>query len=319
MLHKEDAASARGLQRLGIRGSFAHHPRARIPVSEPDSSLLSLNTATRARAVEAAGDHRRAARVTASAASRPGATRWRRSGLKDTAQRIRDAGLDVSRLLPRRHVPGASTATGRRAALDDNQRAVDEALTVGARCLVLVVGGLPKDRDGRIRVEGPGRRARQWCATASASCSSTRGRPACRSRSSRCIRCTRRTAPASTRWRTRTTCATSCGARSRHRGRRLSRLVGPAAQARDRARRRRFAIAPARVPHLRLAGADDRSAERPRHDGRRRHRPAAASARGWKPAAIAACTRSRSSPTATGGSAIPTRCSPPARRAIANA
>ena len=26
-----------------------------------------------------------------------------------------------------------------------------EALTVGARCLVLVVGGLPKDRDGRIR------------------------------------------------------------------------------------------------------------------------------------------------------------------------
>ena len=40
---------------------------------------------------------------------------------------------------------------GRRAALDDNKRAVDEALTVGARCLVLVVGGLPKDRDGRIR------------------------------------------------------------------------------------------------------------------------------------------------------------------------
>ncbi len=39
---------------------------------------------------------------------------------------------------------------GRRAARDDNRRAVDEALTVGAQCLVLVVGGLPKDRDGRI-------------------------------------------------------------------------------------------------------------------------------------------------------------------------
>ncbi len=39
---------------------------------------------------------------------------------------------------------------GRRAALDDNQRAVDEALTLGAPCLVLVVGGLPKDRAGRI-------------------------------------------------------------------------------------------------------------------------------------------------------------------------
>ena len=32
---------------------------------------------------------------------------------------------------------------------DDNRRAVDEALALGAPCLVLVVGGLPKDR-GRI-------------------------------------------------------------------------------------------------------------------------------------------------------------------------
>ena len=28
-------------------------------------------------------------------------------------------------------------------ALDDNRRAVDDACTIGARCLVLVVGGLP--------------------------------------------------------------------------------------------------------------------------------------------------------------------------------
>jgi sugar phosphate isomerase/epimerase len=42
---------------------------------------------------------------------------------------------------------GMFTATdeaGRRAALDDNRRAVDEAATIGAQCLVLVVGGLPK-------------------------------------------------------------------------------------------------------------------------------------------------------------------------------
>jgi len=38
----------------------------------------------------------------------------------------------------------------RKAALDDNKRAVDEALALGAPCLVLVVGGLPKDSDGRI-------------------------------------------------------------------------------------------------------------------------------------------------------------------------
>ena len=37
----------------------------------------------------------------------------------------------------------AATAAGRAAALDDNRRAVDEAKTLNAPCLVLVVGGLP--------------------------------------------------------------------------------------------------------------------------------------------------------------------------------
>jgi sugar phosphate isomerase/epimerase len=37
----------------------------------------------------------------------------------------------------------AADAAGRRAAIDDNRRAVDEAAGIGARCLVLVVGGLP--------------------------------------------------------------------------------------------------------------------------------------------------------------------------------
>src|SRR5437773_9458306 len=44
----------------------------------------------------------------------------------------------------------AADGAGRRAALEDNKRAVDEALSLDSPCLVLVVGGLPADRDGRI-------------------------------------------------------------------------------------------------------------------------------------------------------------------------
>jgi sugar phosphate isomerase/epimerase len=42
---------------------------------------------------------------------------------------------------------GMFTATdeaGRRASLDDNRRALDEAAAIGAQCLILVAGGLPK-------------------------------------------------------------------------------------------------------------------------------------------------------------------------------
>ena len=62
----------------------------------------------------------------------------------------------------------------------------------------------------------------------------------------------------------------AAGRGRRRRGRRLSRLVGPRPGAADRARR------PAHpgLSRLRLAGADHRPAARPRHDGRRRDRPA---------------------------------------------
>jgi sugar phosphate isomerase/epimerase len=43
----------------------------------------------------------------------------------------------------------ASSAEGRRAALDDNRRAVDEAKALGAACVVLVVGGLPGALQGK--------------------------------------------------------------------------------------------------------------------------------------------------------------------------
>ena len=64
-------------------------------------------------------------------------------GLARTAQLIRSHGLTVTGYCRGGMFPAADKA-GQQAALDDNCRAVDEALEVGASCLVLVVGGLPK-------------------------------------------------------------------------------------------------------------------------------------------------------------------------------
>ena len=64
-------------------------------------------------------------------------------GIDKAGKLIRDASLDVSCLCRGGMFPAADEA-GRRAALDDNRRAVDEAVGIGARCLVLIAGGLPK-------------------------------------------------------------------------------------------------------------------------------------------------------------------------------
>jgi len=64
-------------------------------------------------------------------------------GLPRAAKLISDHGMTVTGLCRGGMFPAADEA-GRRAALDDNKRAVDEAAAIGARCLVLVVGGLPK-------------------------------------------------------------------------------------------------------------------------------------------------------------------------------
>ncbi|WP_428954556.1 sugar phosphate isomerase/epimerase family protein [Streptomyces sp. cg35] len=63
-------------------------------------------------------------------------------GVEAAAGLLRDAGLAVST-----HCRGgfltAIDAAGRKAAIDDNKRAVDEAVTLGTDVLVLVSGGLP--------------------------------------------------------------------------------------------------------------------------------------------------------------------------------
>ncbi len=63
-------------------------------------------------------------------------------GIERTSALIRAHGLELSGYCRGGMYP-AVDAAGRQAALDDNRRAVDEAKTFGAACLVLVVGGLP--------------------------------------------------------------------------------------------------------------------------------------------------------------------------------
>jgi sugar phosphate isomerase/epimerase len=114
----------------------------------PDPARLSINTATLrgqwglAEIVDGIARH-----------GIRGISPWRdqvaKLGLRESARRIRDAGLNVSGYCR----GGMFPAIGRAAldaARDDNRRAVDEAVEVGACCLVLVVGGLPKDEQGRV-------------------------------------------------------------------------------------------------------------------------------------------------------------------------
>lgn len=71
---------------------------------------------------------------------------WRdkvaKAGLKEAARLVRESGMTVTSLCHGGMFPAADAA-GRRANIDDNRRAIEEAATLGAKCLVLVVGGLP--------------------------------------------------------------------------------------------------------------------------------------------------------------------------------
>ena len=69
-------------------------------------------------------------------------------GLEAIARRLRGAGVALSGYCRGGFFPAADVA-GLQAALADNRRAVDEACTLGAPCLVLVVGSLPGALEGR--------------------------------------------------------------------------------------------------------------------------------------------------------------------------
>jgi sugar phosphate isomerase/epimerase len=63
-------------------------------------------------------------------------------GIQNVARQLRDSNIQLSGYCRGGFFPAAD-ASGFRAALEDNRRAIDEAKTLGAPCLVLVVGALP--------------------------------------------------------------------------------------------------------------------------------------------------------------------------------
>jgi sugar phosphate isomerase/epimerase len=112
-----------------------------MKISPPDPGLLSLNTAT--------VRERWSLRETLDGCARHGIrgiSPWRdklaQLGAKEAARLIRDNGLKVTGLCRGGMFPAAERKL-RQAALEDNLRAIEDAATLGARCLVLVAGGLP--------------------------------------------------------------------------------------------------------------------------------------------------------------------------------
>ncbi len=63
-------------------------------------------------------------------------------GADEAAKILKDHDMTVSGLCRGGAFPAADAA-GRQAAIDDNLRAIDDAATIGAACLVMIAGGLP--------------------------------------------------------------------------------------------------------------------------------------------------------------------------------
>jgi sugar phosphate isomerase/epimerase len=107
----------------------------------PDPSRLSINLAT----VRKQCDLKSAVEGCARFGIR-GVAPWRdqvqATGLKESARIIRQNGMRVSGLC-RGGMFTAEDGSERRRRIEDNRRAIEEAATLGAECLVLVCGGLP--------------------------------------------------------------------------------------------------------------------------------------------------------------------------------
>ena len=65
------------------------------------------------------------------------------AGTAEAARIFRDSGLRVTGFCRGGLFP-APDAAGRRTAIDDNRRMIDEAVAIGAECIVIIGGGLPK-------------------------------------------------------------------------------------------------------------------------------------------------------------------------------
>jgi sugar phosphate isomerase/epimerase len=76
-----------------------------------------------------------------------GVAPWREmvadTGTAESVRIFRDSGLRVTGYCRAGLFPAADAA-GRQTAIDDNMRAIDEAAAIGAECLVMIGGGLPK-------------------------------------------------------------------------------------------------------------------------------------------------------------------------------
>src|SRR5690606_16779433 len=122
-------------------GGAADQAAVQRAIAPPAPERLSLNTAT----VREQWNLRQMIEACARHGIR-GISPWRDKldelGAAQAARLIRQHGLTVTGLCRGGMFPAADAA-GRRAAIDDNRRAIDDAATIGARCLVLVVGGIP--------------------------------------------------------------------------------------------------------------------------------------------------------------------------------
>src|SRR6267142_4291407 len=65
------------------------------------------------------------------------------TGLDEAARIIKSNGMKVTGYCRGGLFP-APDAAGRQAAIDDNKRMIDEAAAIGAECIVIIGGGLPK-------------------------------------------------------------------------------------------------------------------------------------------------------------------------------
>jgi sugar phosphate isomerase/epimerase len=77
-------------------------------------------------------------------------------GLDKVARQLKAHGIGLSGYCRGGFFPAADAA-GLKAALDDNRRAIDEAKTLDAPCLVLVVGALPGALGGKVAYKDIGR------------------------------------------------------------------------------------------------------------------------------------------------------------------